>query len=224
VPARLIDQRFGRAVVLEEAVNDALPRLYSQAVQESGVRRSGQPEVDVTRFGDGEPLEFTVEVDVRPEIELPDYAGLEVVVDDAEVDDADIDEQVQGLRERFGVLRGVDRPAGDGDFVSIDLVASVDGEPLDDATAKGLSYQVGSGSLLDGLDEAIVGQAAGGATTFRTTLVGGEHAGREAEVAVTVQAVKERELPELDDDFAQTRASSTRWTSCAPTCAPASSR
>ncbi len=204
VPARLIDQRFGRGVVLEEAVNDALPRLYSRAVQESGVQALGQPEVDVTRLDDGELLEFTAEVDVRPQFDLPDYSDLEVVVDDAEVGDADVDEQVETLRERFGVLRGVDRPARDGDFVSIDLAATVDGEPLDDATAKGLSYQVGSGSLLDGLDEAILGQSAGSATTFRTVLVGGEHAGREADVAVTVQSVKERELPELDDDFAQT--------------------
>ena len=204
VPSRLIDQRFGRAMVLEEAVNDALPKLYTQAVQESGVAALGQPEVDVTHFADGEQLEFTAEVDVRPEIDLPEYRGLDVVVDDAQVDEADVDQQLELLRERFGVLRGVDRPAQDGDFVSLDLAASIDGEPLEDATAKGMSYQVGSADLLDGLDDAVTGKSAGEATTFRTTLAGGGYAGREAEVAVTVQSVKERELPALDDDFAQT--------------------
>jgi trigger factor len=204
VPSRLIDQRFGRGVVLEEAVNDALPKLYTQAVQDSGVAALGTPEVDVTRFADGEPLEFTAEVDVRPEIVLPEYRGLEVVVDDAEVADDDVEEQLQLLASASACCAGVDRAAGDGDFVSLDLAASVDGEPLEDATAKGMSYQVGAGDLLEGLDEAVTGMSAGGSGTFTTTLAGGGYAGREAEVAVTVQSVKERELPELDDDFAQT--------------------
>jgi trigger factor len=203
VPPRVIDQRFGRSVVLEEAVNDALPRFYGQAVEENEVQVLGQPEVDVTEFEDGQHLKFTAEVDVRPDFELPDYDGLEVTVDDADVTDEDVDEQVDGLRERFATLTGVDRAAADGDFVSIDLSAVVDGEAVDELTAKGLSYQVGQGSLLDGLDEAIVGLSAGESRDFTTTLVGGDHAGQEATVTVELKSVKERELPELDDDFAQ---------------------
>jgi trigger factor len=207
VPARLIDQRFGRGVVLEEAVNDALPRFYGQAVQENSVQVVGQPNVDVTEVPDpsaGGELKFTAEVDVRPKIELPAYEGLEVTVDDAEVTDADIDEQLQNLRERFGSLRGVDRPAQDGDFVSLDLSGTVEGKPVEDLGAKGLSYQVGSGSLLDRLDETIVGLSAGQSATFTAPMTVEEYAGKDAEVTVTVNSVKERDLPDLDDDFAQT--------------------
>ena len=204
VPPRVIDQRFGRATVLDEAVNDALPKFYGEALEANDVSPLGQPEVDVTSFEDGQQLTFTAEVDVRPEFDLPDYDGIEVTVDDAEVSDAEVDEQLDGLRERFATLTGVDRAAADGDFVSIDLSAAVAGEAVDDLTAKGLSYQVGQGSLLDGLDEAITGVAAGGKADFPTTLVGGDHAGEEATVTVEVKSVKERELPPLDDDFAQT--------------------
>ena len=203
VPPRVIDQRFGRGVVLEEAVNEALPRFYGQAVEENSVQVLGQPEVDVTEFEDGQHLKFTAEVDVRPEFDLPEYDGLEVTVDDVDVTDDEVAEQLDGLRERFSTLTGVDRAAADGDFVSVDLSAVVDGEAVEDLTAKGLSYQVGSGSLLDGLDEAITGLSAGESRDFTTTLVGGDHAGEEATVTVTVVSVKERELPELDDEFAQ---------------------
>ncbi len=203
VPARIIDQRVGRGAVLDEAVNEALPVLYGKALEESGVQALGQPEVDVTGFADGEPLIFTAEVDVRPEVVLPDYQGMEVVVDDVVVNDEDLDSQVQLLRERFGVLKGVERPAQTDDFVSIDLSAAVDGEVLEDGTATGMSYQVGSTALIDGLDEAITGLSAGESTVFPTTLVG-TNDGQQAEVTVTVASVKERELPDLDDEFAQT--------------------
>ena len=204
VPPRVIDQRFGRSMVLDEAVNEALPRFYGQAVEENSIKVLGQPEVDVTTFDDGDKLVFTAEVDVRPEFEVPDYSGLQVTVDDAEVTDAEIDEEIDGLRDRFATLTGVERAAADGDFVSIDLSATVDGEAVDDLTAKGLSYQVGQGSLLDGLDDAAAGLSAGESREFATALVGGDHAGKQAQVTVTVQSVKERELPPLDDDFAQT--------------------
>jgi trigger factor len=204
VPPRIIDQRFGRAAVLEEAVNEALPRFYGQAVEENSVKVLGQPEVDVTELNDGDKLTFTAEVDVRPEFDLPEYKGLAVTVEDAEVTDADIDEQLGGLRERFATLTGVERAAADGDFVSIDLSATVDGDAVEELTAKGLSYQLGQGSLLDGLDDALAGLSAGESKDFPTTLVGGDHAGEEATVTATVNSVKERELPELDDDFAQT--------------------
>jgi trigger factor len=164
----------------------------------------GRPEVDVTKFEDGEQLTFTAEVDVRPDFELPDYRGLDVTVDDAETSDEDLDQQMQSLLERFATLKGVDRAAADGDFVSIDLSATIAGESIDDLSAKGLSYQVGQGSLLDGLDGAITGLSAGESGVFSTALVGGDHAGEDAEVTVTVNSVKERELPELDDEFAQT--------------------
>ena len=204
VPPRVIDQRFGREMVLEEAVNDALPKFYGDAVEANDVKVIGQPDVDVTELADGEHLTFTAEVDVRPEFDLPEYEGLEVTVDDADVTDAEVDEQVDGLRARFGTLTGVDRAVTDGDFLSIDLSATVGGEAVADLTAKGLSYQVGGGALLEGLDEAVIGLSAGETRDFTTTLVGGDHAGEEAVVTVEVKSVKERELPELDDDFAQT--------------------
>jgi len=203
VPARIIDQRFGRNVVLDEAVSEALPRFYGQAVEANDIQVLGQPEVDVTEFSDGQELRFTAEVDVRPELQLPEYEGLEVTVDDAEVTDGDVDEQLQGLRDRFAVLTGVDRPAQAGDYLSIDLSATKDGEEIEDAQASGLSYEVGSTALLDGLDEAVIGKAAGESATFTTKLLGGDHVGEDVEVAVTVNSVKEKQLPELDDDFAQ---------------------
>jgi len=203
VPARIIDQRFGRQVVLDEAVGEALPRFYSQAVEANDVQVLGQPEVDVAAFSDGQELKFTAEVDVRPELQLPEYEGLEVTVDDAEVTDGDVDEQLQGLRDRFAVLTGVDRPAQAGDYLSIDLSATKDGEEIEDAQASGLSYEVGGTTLLDGLDEAVIGKAAGESATFTSRLHGGEPAGEDVAVAVTVNSVKEKQLPELDDEFAE---------------------
>lgn len=204
VPPRIIDQRLGRGAVLQEAVNDALPKFYAEAAQANDVRPLGQPQVEVTGVPDpaaGGELEFTVEVDVRPTIELPDYASLEVTLDDVEVTDADVDERVEQLRERFGTLTGVDRAAADGDFVSIDIQGQIDGEEID--TAKGLSYQVGAGTMLDGLDDALTGLSAGEDTTFTAPLAGGDRAGEDADITVTLQSVKERLLPEADDDFAQ---------------------
>ncbi|MBA3720289.1 MAG: trigger factor [Nocardioidaceae bacterium] len=204
VPPAIVDQRLGRGAVLDEAVNDALPTLYVQALRDNDLQPLGRPEVDVTKFADGDALEFTAEVDVRPDIELPDYVGLKAEVPTVEVTDDDVDEQVQALRERFGSLTDVDRPAADGDFVTIDLAATAGGEPIEGAEAEGMSYQVGSGTMLDGLDEALVGLGAGDKASFSSTLVGGDKAGQEVEVEVLVSAVKEQELPELDDGFAQT--------------------
>lgn len=202
VPPKIIDQRFGRVVVLNEAVNEAVPRLYGQAVEDNSVRALGQPELEVTKLEDGDELAFTAEVDVRPQIDVPDYDGLPITVDDAEVTPDDVEEQLTSLRERFASLKGADRPAQDADHVSIDLSATVDGEQLEDAQASGMSYEVGQGSLIDGLDDALRGMSAGESTTFTTELVG-ERAGQQAEVTVTVHSVKEKDLPELDDEFAQ---------------------
>jgi trigger factor len=203
VPPRVIDQRLGRGVVLEQAVNDAVPQLYGKALEESDVAALGQPDLQITQLDDGEQLAFTAEVDVRPKFELPDLSAVAVTVENAEVGPDEVEEYLADLRERFASLKGADRPAAGGDFVSIDLSASVGGKLVDDAQASGLSYQVGSGTLLDGLDEALAGMSAGDSTTFSTELPGGEHEGEQAEVAVTVHSVKVKELPELDDEFAQ---------------------
>jgi trigger factor len=203
VPPRIIDQRFGRGVVLEQAVNEAVPQLYGQALQENDVFALGQPDLEITKLDDGKELAFTAEVDVRPKFEIPDLTGLPVTVDTAVVTPDEVEEYIGGLRERFASLKGVDRPVEEGDFTSIDLSASVDGEPVEDAQVSGYSYQVGSGSLLDGLDEALTGMSAGETTSFNAELVGGEHGGEHADVTVTVHSVKVKELPELDDEFAQ---------------------
>ena len=203
VPPRVIDQRLGRGVVLEQAVNDAVPELYGKALEDNDVLALGQPDLEITQLDDGQQLAFTAEVDVRPKFELPDVTGMPVTVDNADVTPDEVEEYIAGLRERFASLRGVNRPVETGDYVSIDLYASVDGKPVEDAQASGISYEVGSGSLLDGLDEALTGMSAGDAGTFTAELAGGEQAGKQAEVAVTVHSVKVKELPELDDEFAQ---------------------
>jgi len=203
VPPPVIDRRVGRDVVLSQAVNDALPDLYAKAVSEGDISALGQPDVEITSLDDGKALNFTVEVDIRPKFELPDLASLAVTVDDTQVTPDEVAEYLGNLQERFASLKAVQRPVQTDDYVSIDLSASVDGEPVEDAQASGLSYQVGSQSLLDGLDDALVGMSAGESTTFRTELAGGELAGREADVTVTVHSVKVKEVPGLDDDFAQ---------------------
>ena len=203
IPARVIDQRFGRGAVLEEAVNDALPKFYTEAVNEAEVNPLGQPEVDITELKDGELLSFTAEVDVRPTIEIPDYSGIEVEVDAIEVTDEDVEKSVEQLRERFASTNPVERAAVEGDVVTVDLTAKVEGEVLPDGIADGVSYTIGSGELLDGIDAAVTGLEAGGEATFTSELKGGSAAGKEAEVTVKVTAVAARELPELDDEFAQ---------------------
>ncbi|MFD5277922.1 trigger factor [Pseudarthrobacter sp. NPDC058362] len=205
VPAKLIDQRVGRGYVLETAINEGLNGWYQAAVQESGIRPLSRPEVEITEVPDPSAtdggLKFAAEVDVRPEVELPDYAGIKVEVAAAESSDEDVDKALDELRGRFGTLKSVERPVADGDFLTIDITASIDGNDVD--SASGLSYQVGSGTMLEGLDEAVTGLSADEDAIFNTTLVGGEHAGQEAQVKVVVKAVKERELPEANDDFAQ---------------------
>ena len=203
VPAPIIDRQVGRGAVLDEAINDALPRLYVQALQDNDLQPLAQPEIDITRLDDNDALEFTAEVDVRPEITLPEYAGLEATVDDVAVTDQDVEEQLQGLRERFGTLVDVERPAEDGDFVVIDLKATKDGELVEGGEAAGVSYQVGRGGMVEGLDEALTGMSAGDTKTFPTTLAGGTQEGEDVDVEVSVTGVKEQQLPEVDDDFAQ---------------------
>lgn len=203
-PARVIDARLGRGVVLDEVINTVVPAKYDEAVSASaGVSPIGRPEFDLTEVADGDKVAFTAEVDVRPEITLPPLAELAVTVDTAEVTDEQVTEAIDELRARFGTLAGVDRPAADGDFVQIDLSAAVDGKPVEEASTTGFSYQVGQGGLVDGIDEAITGLAAGASATFTSKLVAGEYADQDAEITVKVTAVKQRELPEADDEFAQ---------------------
>ncbi len=203
VPPRVIDQRIGRGAVLEQAVNDAVPEFYGKALEEHDIFALGQPAVEIIKLDDGKELAFTAEVDVRPKFDLPDIDGMPVTVENAEVTPDQVEEYIGALRERFASLKGAERPAEPGDFVSIDLSAEVDGAPVEDAQASGISYEVGSGQMLDGLDEALTGMSAGESKTFSALLAGGKHAGHLAQVTVTVDSVKVRELPELDDDFAQ---------------------
>ncbi|WP_022873171.1 trigger factor [Nesterenkonia alba] len=205
VPAAIIDQRIGREYVIQQAINDGLQEFYQAGLADAEISPLSRPEVEVEEIPDPKTnegvLKFSGELDIKPEIDLPDYKGLEVQVEAREVDDEAVQKELDELRSRFGTLKEIDRPAGDGDFVSIDMVAKIDGEEVDSAT--GLSYQVGAGNMLEGLDEALDGLTPGEDATFETTLAGGEHSGEQAQVTVTLTAVKERELPEADDEFAQ---------------------
>lgn len=203
VPTRIIEQRVGKGAVLQEAVNEALPEFLAKAVEAEDLSPLGQPEVEVTEvpLEDGQNLVFTVEVETRPEITLPDYDGMAVEVDSVTVTDEDVEARLTELRERFGTLTGVDRAVASGDFVSIDLKAAIDGDEID--SVEGISYEVGSGNMLEGMDDALVGMTQGETKTFTAPLAGGGKAGEDAECTITVQSVKVRELPEVDDDFAQ---------------------
>ena len=210
VPPRIIDQRVGRAAVMEHAVNEGLSGFYADAVRDNDLRPLAPPEVDVTAVpglpgkGDdeaSEELRFTAEVVVRPVVDLPDLSALTIEVDGTEVTDEDVATRLDALRERFGTLVGVDRPAADGDFVALDLVAKIDDELVDQVS--GVSYRIGSGTMLEGMDEALTGLSADETTTFETMLAGGEHAGETAQVTLTATAVKERQLPDADDEFAE---------------------
>ncbi len=205
VPPPIIDQRVGRGAVLEHAVNEGLDTFFREAVIANELQTLGRPEADITAWPDAKDfsgdLEVTVEVDVRPDIELPALDSLTVSVAPIEVGEDDVATQLDELRGRFGTLSTVERPATTGDFVQIDLNATIGGEEVD--TASAISYELGSGELIEGIDEALESLTAGESTTFASTLLGGDHEGEEAQIAVTVLAVKERELPDLDDDFAQ---------------------
>lgn len=205
VPAPIIDQRIGRGAVIEHAVNEGLDKFFREAAGEHSLRIVGRPSADITQWPNEKDfsgdLIVEVEVDVRPEIEVPELSDITLTVDAVEADEAALDAELDNLRARFGTLIPVDRPAAKGDFVELDLVAAIDGTEID--RAEGVSYEIGSGELLEGIDDAVESLTAGEDTTFRSKLVGGDHAGEEAEVSVSIKSVKERELPEADDDFAQ---------------------
>ncbi len=207
VPPRVVDSRVGFGAVVEQAARTAMPHLYDDAVSEAKVVPMGQPDIEVTQApgvegkGRDEDLKIVITVEVRPDIELPNLDNLEVTVDKIKVNDEDIDEELLALRKRFGTLKGVERKVEEGDFVSIDLTATIKGEQVD--SVSGYSYEVGSKSMIEGLDEALIGLEAGKKKKFKSELIGGEHAGKKADINVVVKSVKEQELPEVDDEFVQ---------------------
>ncbi|WP_018143632.1 trigger factor [Alloscardovia criceti] len=205
VPGKIVDQRVGYAAVVGEAVNDAVPQFYNDAIEEKKLRPMDQPALDLKdvpqKKDDGVKLKFTAEVEVRPKFDLPELKGMEVQIDKPEVTDEDINNRLAALQQRFGTLVSVDRPAEKGDYANISLEAVIDGESVD--SQDGVSYEIGAGNMLDGIDEALIGLSAGEKTTFKSTLAAGEHEGEEAEIKLTLNSVKSMDLPELDDDFAQ---------------------
>lgn len=203
VPPAIIDQRFGRGAVLQEAINASLPEAYSAAIAESGLVPLGEPEIDITKLEDGELVEFTAEVDVRPEFELPDFSELSAEVAPLADTESEVNERIEIMRQRFATRSDVDRKAKKGDVVTINLVGTKDGETLEDAEASDVAYKVGSEGMLDGLDKAVTGLKAGDEVDFTSTLIGGASAGTEANIHVTVTKVQEETLPEVDDEFAQ---------------------
>jgi len=202
VPAAMVEQRVGRAAVLDEAINAALPEFYGQAAREKELLVIGRPVVDIKEFKDNEKLEFTVEVSIRPEVTLPDFSKITITVDNAEVTDEALNEQIDELRARFGTLHTVERATKNGDFVTVDLTARINGEEVDGGKANDISYEVGSNRMIDGLDEALVGMSAGDTKTFTTQLVG-QQDGENGDVFIALKVVKERELPPVDDAFAK---------------------
>jgi trigger factor len=203
VPPLVIDQRLGRGVIIQEAFNDSWQRFYGAAVTENNLSPLAQPEVEVTKLEDGDLIEFTAEVDIRPEFELPEFSTLQAQVDALDVPDTLVDQQLEVLRNRFGSRETVERPAADGDIVTINLVATREGEPLADATAEDVEYTIGSGQMLEGLDEAVIGLSAGESATFASKLVSGQWKDEEADIEVTVTKVQSSELPDANDEFAQ---------------------
>lgn len=202
-PRKLIDARFGRGVVLEQVVNDMLPSRYEQAITEAGEKPIGQPEVDVTEIEDGDHVEFTAEVDVQPEIDVPDFSEVSVTVPALQVTDEEVDQEIDQLRERFAELKNTNRKMKTGDIAVIDITAEIGGEEIDDAAAEGINYEIGKNDLIDGLDTALRGMKTGEDGEFTTTFTSGPHADQEATVKVHVQQSKERKLPDLDEEFVQ---------------------
>jgi trigger factor len=202
IPASMIDQRVGRGTVIDEAINSALPEFYGEAAREHKVAVIGRPEVDVKEFVDNEKLVFAVEVDVRPEVVLPDFSKITIEVDNVKVEDSDVDEQIESLRTRFGTLTSVEREVKMGDFATLDMTAFIDGAEVDGGQANDISYEVGSDKMIPGLDEILIGMKTGDVKQFETELVG-QQEGEKGEVKATVKAVKERELPPVDDAFAK---------------------
>ncbi|WP_293770978.1 trigger factor [uncultured Corynebacterium sp.] len=202
-PRQLIDARIGRGPILEQVVNDMLPTRYEQAVVENDLKVIGQPEIDITEIEDNDHVTFTAEMDIRPEIEVPDFSTIKVTVPSLKADDAAVDEALEQLAERFGELKDTKRKMKTGDYAVIDITAEIDGKKIEDASTEGLSYRIGDDDLIKGLDTALRGLKTGEDAEFTADINSGEHKGEEATIKVHVVQSKERKLPELDDDFAQ---------------------
>ncbi len=202
-PRQLIDARIGRGPILEQVVNDMLPTRYEQAVVENDLKVIGQPEIDITKIEDNDVVEFTAEVDVRPEIEVPDFSKIAVTVPALVADDAAVDEALENLAERFGELKDTKRKMKTGDYAIIDITAEIDGKKIEDASTEGLSYRIGDDDLIKGLDTALRGMKTDEDNEFTAEINSGEHKGEEATIKVHVVQSKERKLPDLDDEFAQ---------------------
>lgn len=205
VPPPIIDQRVGRGEVISHAVNEGLDKFYRDAARDENLKPLGRPSADILKLPNEKDfsgdLEITVEVDVRPDFDLPKYDGLKLEVEPVAVSPDEVENELENLRSRFGTLVTVDRPAKTGDFLTLDLNATIGGQEVD--TASNVSYELGSGELIEGIDEALDTLTAGESTTFESNLLGGDHEGEKAQIAVTLLSVKERELPEADDEFAQ---------------------
>ncbi len=203
VPSRIIDQRVGRGAVLQEAINEIIPEAFESAVKENGIKIAGRPEIEVTQIEDGDLVEFTAEVDVRPEFDLPDWSEISVEVDDIAAGDEGIDEELVSLRRRFATLVPVERAAAEGDLLLIDLSgADAEGNEVEDLSAASMSVELGEDDILPGFTEAVAGATAGETRTFEFVPSAGEYEGKPLTVTIVVSSVRERELPEADDAFA----------------------
>ena len=207
VPPQMVVQRVGREAVLEQALRDALPEWYERAVIDAGVSTVGDPKLDVSELpAEGEPLELSIEIAVRPPAKLGDYKGLEVGRADPEVPDDAVQAELDRMREGFASLNPVEREAADGDFLLIDYKGFADGEAFEGGEGRDQLIELGSGSLVEGFEEGLAGAKAGDEREIEVTFPEDYRAeglaGKEAKFEVTVQEVREKRLPELDDEFA----------------------
>lgn len=207
-PRRLIEQRVGQGAIARQAMDAAIGELYAEAVRTESLDVVAPPEVDVERFDEGSGCLFTATVEVLPVVSVADHVGIAVTHPDWEVAEADVDDQIDSLRERFAEVEVVDRAAAEGDLVTIDMRVTVAGEELEDARVQGALYQVGSGGVTPTLDAELPGRVAGDTVSYTEALPAGypEHGGRDADFSVDVVDVREKRLPDPDDDFATTAA------------------
>lgn len=207
VPPAVIQTRLGKEHIRQELLKDALPAVYSEAIKKHEIRPIAQPEIEVTRFVDQQPLTFTAKVQVRPDIRLPEYEGIQVRAPSPKASQQDVSNQLERIRERFGTLEPVARNASRGDFVTIDLFGFRHGQQLEGAKLQDLSYEIGSAQFLPRLDEELAGKRAGDIVEFNAKLPRGFGTAddeEEATLKVVVKQVQTKKLPELDDEFART--------------------
>ena len=203
VPSAIIDQRVGRPAVLEEAINDFVPKAYAESVKENKLFPVGRPEIDVNDVVDNEKVAFTAEVDVRPDFDLPDFEGISLTVDEVVVSDEDVENELKALLGRFATLNDIERPAKNDDVLILDIAGTIDGEEVPGYSGKGLSYPLGSDGLIPGADDLLQGKKAGDAVSHELKPEEGPYQGKDVKLEIQVVSVKERILPKADDDFAK---------------------